>query len=441
MESGLPSWAGFIENCVNAKYKSSVSAKELSKLFSSDASSLHLIDASVLGLSREDELQRLRTAIYGKPSKGSFSDQDFKGKKTGIYHHLIVKIAKSLNIPILTLNFDHLFEQACDELNISYKSYYKDRDLKTLLEKRSIGFCIIHVHGYLGPKAEAVKNNLMAGQLNYYREYTSQSNSYKLLSKLIGNYTGIFVGLSLSDHNLNRCLFANKNKREHLWLTRLSNFNQFLRREHEKFWSNLGVEPLYCSDDFSDAYAALRRVANRHEPTVVDYSFKYKEIENFLQSIRSSPLTLKLFDAFDKFEIDIYQDNSDKHAIRMKRVWTHLSNGTGRQSKKLREFSIDWKTGKSQESESAVAYVMDCLSPYIYIRKESQTEMRSWGLIIVPVFSPLLGRCSQILVLKYTNKNNMLNKMISDGGLNSDFHNDILRAVGYITDLALKGVA
>lgn len=442
MPAHLPSWSDLIGSCIRQAFGDAISVKNLANLHQVELGSTWLIDAA-LQRAKKEEYELLHEAVWGK------SPQDIRPAPL---HYLIVKYAKIMNTPIYTTNYDDLLEQAAGEMGYS-PTIYSDKALRKNANLNR--FCIVYVHGKLPQKKEryAKRKKAVASKISYYDEYNNTSTQIKSFQEKLQKSSCIFIGCSLTDDNINRCLFeASKgSKNRHYWFTRLAAKNSFEKDIHHELWNHLHVTPIYCQNKgFHEIPTAFRRALTHleHKASPIDYfddaatfNFFNKKFEKLL----NSEYVKKCAGPYDKVELDLYLDITEKkdRTVVMERVWSSGSNFTDFKKKIQRSFTLpmdlssDFFIYDMNKTSISVIETMDSLSIHQFVRKEdlvipkdqiptkaenSSECPRSWSFLSFPVFSHHTGRAAAIFVLKFTNKNNHLVEQTSPS---KDYHTNL----------------
>jgi NAD-dependent SIR2 family protein deacetylase len=454
--SQLPSWNAFIGNCVKEAFKENLSVSQLANIHQVENGSVWLIDAA------REEAKKNKISEYEMLHRSLWGKNPDTIKPSSI-HYLIVLYAKKFKVPIFTTNYDDLLEQAALTLNINMPTFEKiNKDTKV------DRFCLIYLHGKLPQKVKQSKRKSVASKISYYQEYNNLSGPLGKFRSYLSKNSCLFIGTSLTDDNINRCLLysVQKNGPEHFWFTRMNATSSFEKEVHRGIWKYLRVNPVYCSTkDYTEVTTAFRRAL-----TSVD--FKESGMSNFKLSAKAYNFISKKFNPlmktvifkrcigpFDEYELDLYFDLSIKkdQDLTLKRVWSSGINFTDFSKKTERNFNLsksvqsDTFKEDSKSIPSLVKETMDTLSIHSFVREPDFTASnsdnndtgisnpRSWGFISFPVFIPQLGRCGAVFVLKYTNKNNLLQSLSGqDKTFEENIKRDIIKLGILLTDEFLE---
>lgn len=184
---------------------------------------------------------------------------------------------------VITYNFDNLFEQHLDSINLKYRSIFLDNDNYSNEE-----LPIYHVHGFIPQNIELSNDNsfekmdLIFSEEGYHRMYSNPYHWSNLiqLSTLKEN-TCIMIGLSMDDPNLRRLLeiaqTGNENIQHFAFLKRI-NISEiskkiknstklesaFLERHHnlqELMFSELGVNIIWF-EKFEELPKLLNQISS-----------------------------------------------------------------------------------------------------------------------------------------------------------------------------------
>lgn len=467
--SDLPSWRQLIQNCVDLAYSKNISLEDLANAHNVPEDSVWLIEFSLQKYLKENsnlnDQDFFRIALWGADEK------KLKMVKPTVLHYLLIKYASLLNVPIITTNYDDLFEIAADELNLKPKVHINSE--KNASKKKLIryGFSIVYLHGRI-PKptvnqalqksSKPLRN--VTGFFSYYDEFNRNDNStLDYFIKTLNKRSCLFVGTSMTDHNINRALYKNKDNKkiQHFWFCRSKEANRFWRNDHEEFWKILNIKPIYSiMSGYAEIPLTFRRIINNLDFRVQSLNQGKKEklfetITSLFTEFSKNKVSSRLVGAFDKIEYDFYSDNSDKNNISVERIWTS-SAGTYTEFKKKklnkRSFQIPMQIGKALTDDFisheliAVEQSIDALTVFSGLRKEGvfyqdskgNDAFRSWGFICFPIFSKGTMRAGGVFVVKFVNKNNRLSDEMSGRGkneiLNHKYSRDIILLESLVRD-------
>lgn len=431
MDSDLPSWSNFIQSCVKTSFSNTMTVDQLAKIHGESEDSIWLIEYSLQNfLSKkngEDEIDFFHSCLWG----------DKKVIEPSVTHYLIVQYAFKFNVPIVTTNYDDLFEEACKKLNLKPKIYSSRSSIPS-----SIGFSIIYIHGRIPrDKSEMKKNKKgqkpVTGFYSYYEEFNNNNNkALTYFKKLLNEKHCLFVGTSMKDHNVNRILYQNsktKKSHYHFWFSQNKNSNLFQRNHHENFWKSQKVRPIYCeSGSFTEITSTFRRILNLkqfNKPSKYDHAKLYKNLNAVYNEFKDEDLFHKIVGPFDQCNMDIYLDESvSTESIKMKKIWSSefLDIKKFDSDKRKREFYIPLNFMSSEfddfvsEVPFAVKKATDDAKVYVCLKEENHDYLdgrgiggfQSWGFICFPIYASNLDRPISIVVIKFFNKNNILKDVI-----------------------------
>lgn len=214
-DAGVPTWdellrdlnISIIESKLDFKLENS-QKEEILSLLTNIQSGAPVISASYIRTALNEEfISEIRKNIY-------------KNVKSIPQQKLIKSIAKASRPligkhglrGIITYNFDDLLEQQFENLDIDYKSIYREGDFE-IPTKRPI----YHVHGFI-PKTDENYTNLDKSLLVFSEDgyHILQNDPYSWSNlvqlKALREHTCVLIGLSGIDPNLRR-LFSNFSKR------------------------------------------------------------------------------------------------------------------------------------------------------------------------------------------------------------------------------------
>lgn len=445
-ESQLPSWANFINNCVTTAFKNEISVQALADLHSIDKNDIWLIDAAKEQARKESitEYNLIHEALWGR------SPENIKATSL---HYLIVQYARIMNIPIFTTNYDTLLEEAANDLGIELP-YYESLKTNSNIKK----FCLIYLHGRV-PKKRISNNKearAVATKVSYYKDFNATPTSVIKFRDLLKEKSCVFIGTSLRDDNINRCLLASKNGTSHYWFSKLNVDNFYKRTLYQDLWKYLNITPIYCKTrSYDEIKTALRRAINHLDfKSVASSNIEinrtlYKSIDtqilNIIKSSQFETLLNKCLGPYDETEFDLYLDFSthEDTDLILKRVWSEKTPYSEFERKQKRIFRIgrsisdsSYKAGTKQNL-SLVEESMDSLAVHKFTRPDlpdtnSRSELsnpRAWGYVSFPIIIPQISRCGAMFVLKYLNKNNRLTNTFD-----SDMDSDIIKLGKHISD-------
>ncbi len=445
LESGFPNWIGFTEKCVNLAFDNESSLSELASLHKVENYSIWLIEAAIQRLKQTNKFPDDPNNL--KFFKSVLVPQDMP--KPNTTHYLIVTYADIFNIPIFTTNYDPLLEIAAKELGITLNIHNQS---STNIEYEK---CIVYLHGRLD-LAEGLTP--VAGQFSYYEEFNSDQNKAVLkLKDFLQAHSSLFIGCSLTDHNINRILYgareaAKKAGVYHYWFTDNVPPSLYERKIFEEFWDVLQVKPVFCSSgNYAEITCFMRRLINKeNQKKIEEYTIpkeQYDLLSSAYEEIKDKVAFQKCFGSFDSYDLDLYMDQTfSDEGIKLKRIWS--SNRTFEKSKSPeneRVFCVPYDlndafyTDKLSDSLVAVEESMDSLKIYYGVRNpfvEADKSLNSWVYVCYPVFSPKLARAEAVFVLKYLNKTNKLTEKIERNGLlNRTFERDIIKLKSVLEDV------
>lgn len=452
-DSQLPSWQGFINNCVSTAFKNNISVDELASIHSIDKGDIWLIDAA------REEAKKRKITEYNLIYDSLWGKSPEKIKPTPL-HFLLIKYAKLMKVPIFTTNYDTLLEEAAKILNITVTKYEKVTSTSNFNK-----FCIVYLHGRLQKsKVKSNERRTVASKVSYLQDF---NNTPKLISEfrdLLQKKSCLFIGTSLKDDNINRCLhFAKvKGKQKHFWFTKLNANSLYKKEIYQDLWMYLNVTPIYCkTKSYDEIKTAFRRAISKlkfiehsssnYVPNSANYNQIEKGMKQILKSDSYKTLLKKCLGPFDSSEIDLYLDTSKKSSgsITVQRVWSENTNWSSFKKKAPREFKVpsdlqdDFYTKYTRTIPSLVKESVDSLTVHKFIRTADQeftsenveasaSNPRAWAYISFPIIVPGIFRCGAIIVLKYMNKNNKLADM--ENHFDIELHRDIIKLGAYLSD-------
>lgn len=169
-------------------------------------------------------------------------------------HIALVKLASHVaddSMRLVTTNYDHLFEKACQNLKIRHK-YYSAPALP--VPKKSKWNGIVYLHGFLPEEGnEKELSNLVITSGDFGLAYLTERWASHFVSELFRNFSVCFVGYSLDDlvmRYMTDAVSADRMLGEKLpdvWAF-VSCSESVDREEVRKNWENKGIRPILYSD-------------------------------------------------------------------------------------------------------------------------------------------------------------------------------------------------
>lgn len=169
-------------------------------------------------------------------------------------HIALIKLANQVaddSLRLVTTNYDHLFEKACQNLNIQHR-YYSAPALP--VPKKSKWNGIVYLHGFLPEEGnEKELSNLVITSGDFGLAYLTERWASHFVSELFRNFSVCFVGYSLDDpvmRYMTDAVSADRmlgEKLPNVWA--FVSYGESVDREEErKKWENKGIRPILYSE-------------------------------------------------------------------------------------------------------------------------------------------------------------------------------------------------
>ena len=151
------------------------------------------------------------------------------------YHKILLELSKPL--PILTTNFDALFEKASQGIKSHYGPAFPDIANKKEFQG------IIHLHGRLKDEECKLDNAPLILTLKDFAEaYMREGWAARFLYKIARKYNIVFVGYSAEDYFLKLLLSSMAEDRK--TFTDMKKIYAFTEENHKNFWEMFKVDPI-----------------------------------------------------------------------------------------------------------------------------------------------------------------------------------------------------
>jgi SIR2-like domain len=270
--AGMPDWNNLIDNLWFKEVQGrvpfkSLSIEDLSRELINIVGDSPLIRAATLAkVSGYGLAEKIRNFIYSTELKESELISSICN---------LISLTRSKNtLKVLTFNYDNLIELNLERLGIKTKAVYNNDGVDLGL------FPIFHVHGYLPPVPDIIKEDheksLVFSENSYHSQfYDYYSWSNILLFNSFCETSCIFIGCSMIDPNLRRLLeFSQKQirRKKHYAFLRLSNTSndnietKFAKRRiiqsQEFALLDLGVEIIWIKE-FSEIPTVLEQIQKK----------------------------------------------------------------------------------------------------------------------------------------------------------------------------------
>lgn len=412
--SDLPLWTDFVSKFVLTALDQGIDTEIIGRIFNTSKNSTFMLDVAGLNIEPKRKEEILAKSLWGE------NGQEIKPSPL---HYLLVSYAHLFDVPIFTTNYDTLLEDAASFLKLKPAVVFDSLDAK---EK----FSIVYLHGRISREGKA-SGKIIASRQDYLAAFNSEDKLLTYFKDLLSSNSCLFVGTSLVDDNILRCISAaSTSSNPHYWFCDTTFEDIVQKKLHSDFWNKLKVNPIYCrTDGFSELTQLFRRICNyktRVFSTLTPATrTAYQDTQSHLQKLLSDEFVKRCIGDGDECEIDLYvEDGSDLEKIRMVRIcstglgFDELSKKSKKDTYKF-EVSLDptlLDNNPANSSFSIVKESMDTLDVHLWTRGgsiqggpddiETWKWAQSWSYIVFPIFRFEFLRAPSIVVLKYKNHTN-----------------------------------